>query len=96
MVAKGHAVALADDVFDFYVVLFQFASIDRTQWLVCARPASHCLAVHEDRVNAIAHARRMADYRVSAGKAAQVHVQGEDGRSWKTVWCSSGGVPKHP
>ena len=88
--------AFAGDVSDFYVVLLQFASIERKQWLICARPASHCLAVHEDRASAIAHARRMAEYRVAAGKVAQIHVQNEDGSSWKTVWCSTGGVPKHP
>lgn len=88
--------ASADDLIDFYVIPLQFASKERQPWLICARPSSHCLAVHEDQTSAIAHARRMADYRVAAGKAAQVHVQNEDGSCWKTVWCSAGGVPKYP
>lgn len=96
MLAKVQAMALAGDVSDFYVVLLQFAAVERKQWLICARPASHCLAVHEDQASAIAHACRMAEYRVAAGKAAQVHVHGNDGRYWKTVWCSAGAVPKHP
>ncbi|RUL77593.1 hypothetical protein [Dyella choica] len=86
----------ADDVIDFYIVLLHYAAIERGSWLICAGPASHCLAVHEDQASAIAHARRMADYRVSAGRAAQIHVRDEGDRFWKTIWCSAGTEPKHP
>lgn len=85
-----------DETVDFYIVLFRYASIERDQWLICARPASHCLAVHEDRASAIAHACQMADYRVSAGKAAQIHMQQGNGHYWKTIWCSTDSAPKHP
>jgi hypothetical protein len=88
--------ASTDDVVDFYIVRFRYASIEREQWLICAKPTSRCLAVHEDQISAMAHARRMAEYRVSAGSAAQIHVQQEHGQSWKTIWCSGERVPKHP
>lgn len=85
-----------DDVVDFYIVLLQLAAVGRAHWLVCAGPTSRCLAVHEDQAAAIAHARAMAEYRVSAGKTVQIHVRQESGQPWKTVWCSEGTLPKHP
>lgn len=85
-----------DDVVDFHIVLAQFVSIEQMHWLIYAKPTSRCLAVHGDLASAIAHARQMAEYRVSAGKAAQIHVRKEDGKSWKTVWCSEGSKPKYP
>ena len=82
-----------DDVVDFYIVLLPFTATRREQWLICAKPASHCLAVHEDKPAAFAHARRMADYRVSAGQQARIHEQDENGSSWKTIWCSIDAKP---
>jgi len=84
------------DVMDFYILVFQFASIEREQWMICARPASHCLAVHEDLASAIVHAREMAQYRVIAGSAAQIHVKEPSDDAWKTVWCSAGSKAKYP
>ncbi|GLQ94030.1 hypothetical protein [Dyella acidisoli] len=84
-----------DDVVDFHIVLAQFASIEHANWLIYAKPASRCLAVHGDLASAMAHALQMAEYRISAGKAAQIHVKKEDGKSWQTVWCSEGCAPKY-
>jgi hypothetical protein len=92
----NRAMAAIEDIVDFYIVLYQFASIEREQWLVCAKPASNCLAVHEDVEAAIAHARRMADYRITAGKAAQIHVRHESAGPWRTVWCSANCTPRYP
>ncbi|WP_284358186.1 hypothetical protein [Dyella nitratireducens] len=96
VLVKVCPMAPIDEAVDFYIVMFRYASIERDQWLICARPTSHCLAVHEDRASAIAHAHQMAEYRVSAGKAAQIHVQQGNVQSWKTIWCSAGSAPKHP
>lgn len=85
-----------DDVIDFHIVLAQYASIQQAHWLIYAKPASRCLAVHSDLASAIAHAQQMAEYRVSAGKAAQIHVGQGDGKSWQTVWWSEGTAPKYP
>jgi hypothetical protein len=87
--------APGDKAVDFYIVLLQFASIAREQWLICAKPGSECLAVDETRSAAIAHARRMAEYHVSADRSVQIHEQ-QDGLSWKTIWCSPDSVPKYP
>lgn len=84
------------DVIDFYIFVFQFASIEREQWMICAKPASHCLAVHEDLASAIVHAREMAQYRVVAGSDAQIHVKERGEAVWKTVWCSAGSGAKYP
>ena len=88
--------ASAGDSVDFYIFSFDPVAVERTNWLVCTKPASHCLGVHSDLAAAMAHARQMADYRVSAGLAAQIHVKQKDGVSWETMWWSDGVVPKFP
>lgn len=85
-----------DDVFDFHIVLAQYASIQQAHWLIYAKPASRCLAVHGDLASAIKHTKQMAEYRVSAGQNVQIHVRKEDGKSWQTVWWSAGSTPKYP
>jgi hypothetical protein len=38
----------------------------------------------------------MAEYRVTGGKAAQVHLQRDNGSPWQTVWYSPGMPPRFP
>lgn len=89
MVSAGNSI-------DFYIFSFDPVAVERTNWLVCAKPTSHCLGVHGELEAAVAQARQMAEYRVIAGQAAQIHVKQKDGISWKTVWCSDGVAPKFP
>jgi len=64
-------------------------------WLVCRKEVSHCVGCHDTEGEATIQARRIADYEVLMGRAAQVHLQEQDGGDWKTVWYSAGSVPRY-
>ena len=45
---------------------------------------------------AIEKAIRLAQFCQLGGKSAQVHVRGNDGQAWRTIWHSDGNAPRFP
>jgi hypothetical protein len=91
----GSSTVTADGVVDFYVTSFTQFSSSRRTWLVCRESVSNCVGIQDDVEAATAQAIRMAGYHASAGQAAQVHVQQDQGTApWRTVWSSPDSVPR--
>jgi hypothetical protein len=89
-------VSPVDDVVEFYVGPSDYFSSQVRDWLVCAESPYRCFGVFGDVAEATQKAIHMAEYRVTGGKAAQVHLQRDNGSPWQTVWCSPGMPPRFP
>jgi len=94
---RGRSTVIGDGVVDFYVTALNHFSSSRQTWLVCRETVSNCVGIQDDLAAAVAQAIRMAGYHASAGQAAQVHVQQEQGLApWRTVWCSPDSAARFP
>ena len=93
---RSHFVAAtADEGLDFLIMPLSGAD---GFWLVFRQIASSssCVAVCENREEALENAVRMAQYQVSSNRQSQVHCRDSERPGWYTVWCPPGCAPKFP
>ncbi len=70
----------------FYVEPLRHILSEKQTWLIFRRSLSSCVGIHDTREEAMAAAIVMAEYCVSAGQTAHIHMRNDAAAPWRIVW----------